>query len=253
VLAWYGVRVAALAGATALALWALLHRTTRAAVAAGLAALAALFVANKLAGGAATALPAQSGVALLGTSFLVLKAAAVLLDARQAPGPRPPLRDLAAFFAFLPPFPAGPIEEFDHFRNQHPVFERGRLLAGLERILLGLAKSLVGAHQLGLWAAPILAAPDAFAPPWLLLALYACSLQVYLDFSGYSDIAIGVSALYARRLRELRPSLDAPQPRQFWQRWRALTRWLRAYVFVPRPRGARAGTSSRRPPGGSWP
>ena len=203
--------------------------------AAGLAALLVLFVWNKRAGGAFSVLPSQTGLVLLGVSFLVLKAAAALIETARGTIGEVRVREALAWIAFAPIYPAGPMEALDHFRRQEPVLDRSRALGGLERILFGLVKALVAATYLGQWVEPIVAAPQRHVPLELLLGLYALSLSFYLDFSGYSDIAIGLGALYGYDIEE---NFDRPFLRrnlvQLWQNWHmTLTRFLRLYLFIP--------------------
>ena len=130
------------------------------------ALLVALFVVNKLAGGRLNVLPAQSGVLFLGVSFLVLKMAGAAIDgARGTLGPAG-VRDVLAWLVFLPTYPSGPMETFAHFRDQSPAWERLRGLGGLERILFGLVKAQVFAHQLGEWVDPSSAHPGPPVRPY---------------------------------------------------------------------------------------
>ncbi len=203
------------------------------------ALLVALFVVNKLAGGRLNVLPSQSGVLFLGVSFLVLKMAGATIDgARGTLGPAG-VRDVLAWLVFLPTYPSGPMETFAHFRDQSPAWERLRGLGGLERILFGLVKAQVFAHQLGEWVDPILSSPGSASPPVLLLALYGLAARLYFDLAGYSDIAIGLAALYGYDIAE---NFDRPFAARnialLWQRWHiTLTGWLRTYVFTPVARG----------------
>ena len=94
---------------------------------------------------------------------------------------------------------------------------------------------LILSHYLGEWADPILASPEAQGPGLLLLGLYAFTLRFYFDFAGYSDIAIGLGAVFGYEIQE---NFDNPLVRrnlvQLWQRWHmTLTRWLRLYLFLP--------------------
>lgn len=207
----------------------------RALAACGVLLLIALFAWNKLAAGGGGVLPSQGGLVFLGLSYLVLKAAAALLDTLGGGHRDLRFRDLLAWMVFLPTYPSGPIEELAHFRDQTLRVSQARALNGLERILFGLVKALVLSHQLGQWAGPILSAPDAHEPLTLLASAYAFTLRFYLDFAGYSDIAIGVAALFGYEIRE---NFDNPLLRrnlvQLWQRWHmTLTAWLRRYLFVP--------------------
>ncbi|MEO8600999.1 MAG: MBOAT family O-acyltransferase, partial [bacterium] len=242
VLTWIDWRVGLMLVGATLAVVAL----TRGGAARNLTALvvligtALLFVVNKLAGGNAV-LPGQSGVALLGTSFLVLKVAAVALDARQGATTSAPPRALAAWLAFLPTYTAGPIEDVDHFCSQQPRFDRARCLGGLERILFGLVKALLVATYLGQWSDPVLKDASAHAVWARWAAVYGATLRIYFDFAGYSDIAIGLGAVYGYDIAE---NFDRPLQRRnlvlLWQHWHmTLTRWLRTYLFVPSMRAAR--------------
>jgi D-alanyl-lipoteichoic acid acyltransferase DltB (MBOAT superfamily) len=251
-LAWLDPRLVVLVAALTAGLVVLPRVTAAGArrllVVAALAALAALFFWNKAAGHGGGPLPSQGAIALLGVSYVVLKAAALLVDAGRGDVTAVGARDVVAWLAFLPTYPSGPIEDFEHFRTQTPAFDRARALGGLERILFGLVKALVVADALGTWVDPIVAQPAAHGRGVLLLALYAASVRFYLDFSGYSDVAIGVAALYGYEIAE---NFDHPFLRrnlvQLWQHWHmTLTGWLRTYLFIPLTRlcirrGGRAG------------
>jgi len=211
------------------------HGRARALAACGVLLLVALFAWNKLVAGGSGVLPSQGGLVFLGLSYLVLKAAAAVLDALRGRHRHLRFRDLLAWTIFLPTYPSGPIEELAHFRDQTLRVNPARALGGLERILFGLVKALVFSHQMGQWAGPILSAPDAHGPLTLLAGAYAFTLRFYFDFAGYSDIAIGVAALFGYEISE---NFDNPLLRrnlvQLWQRWHmTLTAWLRRYLFVP--------------------
>ncbi len=241
-LAAYDLRLLPFLLAVSAGVYGLLHGAARlpgarrtAVVGLGLLVLAALFLWNKLAGSGASALPSQTGLVLLGVSYLVLKAAGALIEAgRGGVGPVT-LPAVTAWLAFLPTYPSGPMETYEHFRDQQPAFDRVRVLGGLERILIGLVKALLLAHYLGEWAAPIAAAPQAHGALALLGGLYALTLRFYFDFSGFSDVAIGLAAVYGFDIDE---NFDRPLLRRnlvlLWQHWHmTLTRWLRAYLFLP--------------------
>ena len=91
----------------------------------GLLALVSFFVWNKLGGSGAGILPSQSGLVLVGVSYLVLKAAAALIEASRGSLRDAGFRDLVAWIVFLPTYPSGPIEELDHFRRQAPSADGG--------------------------------------------------------------------------------------------------------------------------------
>ena len=203
----------------------------------GLLCLALFFVANKsfFVGETFIVVASQGGIALLGVSYFVLKAASILIETSRRTLRPPSFRSLARWLLFFPIFASGPIEAFKHFDDQEPRLDRARFLHGLERILFGCLRALVFAHYLASWTAPILSDPGANSTPTLLLAMYAMSLRIYFDFAGYSDIAIGLSALYGYEIQEnFRYPLLQRNIVALWQRWHmTLTDWLRIYVFTP--------------------
>lgn len=203
----------------------------------GLVLLAAAFLLNKLGQSGGGALASQGGLAFLGVSYFVLKGAAVLSDVATESREVPGARGLVAWIAFLPTYPSGPIEDLDHFlaQAQEPVFDPARIGWGLQRILFGLVKALVLAHILGEWANAHLLDLESSTSLEVLLATWAFTFRFFLDFSGYSDIAIGLAAVYGWEIQE---NFDRPLLRrnlvQLWQNWHmTLTRWLRVYLFVP--------------------
>jgi D-alanyl-lipoteichoic acid acyltransferase DltB (MBOAT superfamily) len=134
---------------------------------------------------------------------------------------------------------AGPIVRARDFLPQlerPPWLDRARLHDGLWRIGIGLAKKTLLADVIGrALVDPVHANPGAYAAPLHLLAVYAFSFQIYCDFSGYSDIAIGSARLFGFDLLE---NFDAPYRarsiREFWRRWHiSLSSWVRDYLFHP--------------------
>lgn len=145
----------------------------------------------------------------------------------------------ALYVSFFPQLVAGPIERPDHMLPQF----RKKLLPtaedfhyGLERIFWGLVKKLVFADRFGLMVEPIYAAPlNELTGPMIWLGTICFSLQVYLDFSAYTDIAIGTARLFGIRLMEnFNWPFLAPNIAQVWRRWHiSLSTWLRDYLYFP--------------------
>jgi D-alanyl-lipoteichoic acid acyltransferase DltB (MBOAT superfamily) len=203
----------------------------------GFAILITLFAYNKLAARGQTigVLATQGNLVFLGISYFVLKAAAILIETARGGLDRPSLLGLIRWMVFLPIFPSGPIEEFTHFDRQEPIVDTERILRGLERILFGCVRALLLAHYLGEWVNPIMTAPQQHSSVALLAAAYGFTLRFYLDFAGYSDIAIGLAAVYGYEIQE---NFDSPLVRRnlgaLWQRWHmTLTGWIRTYLFTP--------------------
>ncbi|MCC6766667.1 MAG: MBOAT family protein, partial [Deltaproteobacteria bacterium] len=106
---------------------------------------------------------------------------------------------------------------------------------GLERILFGLSKKLIVADSVARLTAPVWQDPLQYDPGILWLAAYGYAVQIYADFSGYSDIAIGSAKLLGFKVEEnfnwpyLRPNI-----REFWRNWHmSLTSWITDYLYIP--------------------
>ena len=206
----------------------------------GLASLTLLFAWNKAGPRVETdvALASQSGIALLGMSYFVLKAASILIETHRRTLASPSFLSLARWLLYFPIYTSGPIESFRHFDEQNPLISFDRFFEGIDRILMGCVRAFLLAHYLGVWVSPILAAPEEYSPIVLLAGMFAMSLRIYWDFAGYSDIAIGLAAIYGYRIQE---NFDRPLLQRnlvdLWQRWHmTLTGWLRIYIFTPATR-----------------
>jgi len=232
------------------------HEAGRRAIVAGglLAVLGSLFafkfhdfIAGELARLTGIELP-RLGVAVpAGYSFYAFSAASYLIDAhaRRLDVPHH-AGHVALYVAHFPKILAGPIERATAFLPQLAPglrAEPGRVVLGLQLIGWGLIKKVVIADNL----APVVDRTFAIAayasPIDLLVAVYFFAFQIYCDFSGYADIAIGVSLLFGLQLMEnfRRPYL-ARSTAEFWgERWHiSLGRWFRDYLYLPLG-GSRAG------------
>lgn len=196
-------------------------------------------------------LPRLGFPAPVGFSFYAFMAAAYVIDLYRGGCDREPyLGRLALYVSWFPKILAGPIERAPDFLAQIP----GRLqwdavlaASGLQLILWGLFKKVVIADNL----APVVDGAfriSAYAAPMeLLIAVYFFAFQIYCDFSGYSDIAIGLSLLFGIRLMEnFRRPYFAVTTAEFWSsRWHvSLGVWFRDYFYIPLG-GSRTGTIRR--------
>ena len=142
------------------------------------------------------------------------------------------------FVAFFPQLVAGPIERA---RNLIPQFETKRTFSfsqgtsGLKLILWGLFKKMVIADQLAEIVNAVYAAPENFNGWGIVLATFLFGFQIYCDFSGYSDIAIGTARLFGIELMtNFRTPYFSTSFREFWHRWHiSLSTWFRDYVYIP--------------------
>jgi len=146
--------------------------------------------------------------------------------------------DFALFVAFFPTIISGPIKRVDAFAKD--LADRARTPAAAEvayalvRITVGLAKKLVIADSLSALVPPLRDAAHQH-PFALLVATYAYAFQIYFDFAGYSDIAIGISRLFGFRIME---NFNWPYLQrniaEFWSHWHmSLTKFITGYVFIP--------------------
>lgn len=144
----------------------------------------------------------------------------------------------ALYVMFFPQLVAGPIERPQHllpqFYKTHKV-EEGNIKEGLQRILLGLFKKAVIADRLAILVNIIYADPYQYIGLPLVMATVAFAIQIYCDFSGYTDIAIGSARLMGFNLVE---NFNYPylsqSIRDFWRRWNmSLYLWFRDYIYIP--------------------
>lgn len=154
------------------------------------------------------------------------------------------------FITFFPRMVAGPIIRAKHFLPQMrriTRFSPRRFRLGMEYVLMGLFKKMVIADNMALQSDPVFADPQKYFTGAMWIALVAYSLQIYCDFSGYSDIAVGLAHMLGFRLpRNFNLPYIARNISEFWRRWHiSLSTWLRDYVFISLggSRGSKARTA----------
>ncbi len=142
------------------------------------------------------------------------------------------------FVSFFPQLVAGPIERatnlLDQFKKEQH-FSSDRLLEGSKLIIWGLFKKVVIADRLAAYVEQIYASPELFGGSTLFLATFFFAFQIYCDFSGYSDIAIGSAHILGFRLMQnFNLPYLAKSVRDFWHRWHiSLSTWFADYVYKP--------------------
>lgn len=183
--------------------------------------------------------PLMQVVLPIGISFITFAAIAYLVEVRRGVSPAAPLLDVAVWLSFFPTVTAGPITRPSEFMSQLPrPSEQRRVESGEAMWLIarGLAKKVVLASWLSSTiTGSVFTTPSLHTAPELLLGVYAYAAQIYLDFSGYTDIARGCALLLGIRLPE---NFNAPYAassiHDFWSRWHmTLSRWLRDFLFTP--------------------
>jgi alginate O-acetyltransferase complex protein AlgI len=181
----------------------------------------------------------QSHLVPLGISFITFQAIAYVLDVSH--GKIEPQRDLPRFALFLALFPkilAGPIVRYSEVGDDldDRKLDLDQFAGGIKRFIIGLGKKALLADTLAETADQIFALPTpelAAGVAWLGLVTY--TLQIYLDFSGYTDMAIGLGRMFGFRFQE---NFNYPyisrSLTEFWRRWHiSLSTWFRDYLFIP--------------------
>lgn len=175
----------------------------------------------------------------VGISFYTFQTLSYTIDVyRKRVEPNRDFIEFAIYVSFFPQLVAGPIERaskmLPQLRQKNRVTKEDYEL-GFQRILWGLVKKLVLADRLAVVVNMTYDNPGDFGGFLTLLSLYCFMFQLYLDFSSYTDIAIGTARLFGIRLSE---NFDWPflseNPPEFWSRWHmTLTNWISDYVFRP--------------------
>jgi D-alanyl-lipoteichoic acid acyltransferase DltB (MBOAT superfamily) len=156
--------------------------------------------------------------------------------------------DYAVFVSFFPLLVAGPIERATHLLPQikkSRIFEYEKAIDGLKQILWGLFKKIVIADQCAVYANMAFNSND-YSGINLVLGAVFFAFQIYGDFSGYSDIAIGTARLFGiDLLRNFAFPYFSRDIAEFWRRWHmSLTSWFRDYIYIPLG-GSRGGTLNK--------
>ncbi len=175
----------------------------------------------------------------VGISFYTFQALSYSIDVYRQK--IEPTKDFVAFFAFISFFPqlvAGPIERatnlLPQFLNKR-TFSYDQATDGMRQILWGLFKKIVVADNCATYVDQVWSTYDTQSGSTLLLAAILFTFQIYGDFSGYSDIAIGTAKLFGIKLmRNFKNPYFSRDIAEFWRRWHiSLTTWFRDYVYIP--------------------
>lgn len=153
---------------------------------------------------------------------------------------------LAVYVLFYPQLVAGPIERPQnilHQLHEEHRFEYRRVADGLKWMAWGMFKKVVIADRMALFVNPVYDSPFEHQGPALVFATLAFAVQIYCDFSGYSDIAFGSAQVMGIRLmKNFSHPYFSKSITEFWRRWHiSLSTWFRDYVYIPLG-GSRAGT-----------
>ena len=193
--------------------------------------------------------PAFTIVLPLGISFYTFETISYVIDVyRGRLRAQRNFFDYALFIMFFPHLIAGPIVRPRHFLRQVPKLKRfnwNRLELGARLFILGLVKKAVIADHMAILVDPVFAAPGGYSSSALWIAVLCYATQIYCDFSGYSDMAVGTAHAFGFKLpANFNMPYAASNITEFWHRWHiSLSTWLRDYLYKPLG-GNRFGTAA---------
>lgn len=176
----------------------------------------------------------------MGISFYTFQTLSYSIDVYRGEIPAEKhLGRFALYVSFFPQLVAGPIERASRLlpqfqkNDQKPEFDR--LVTGLTQMVIGLFKKVVVADTIAIYVNHIYGFPDLYTGFTLLFATYLFAIQIYCDFSGYTDIAIGAAKMLGYDLMEnFRTPYFSTSITEFWRRWHiSLSTWLRDYLYIP--------------------
>lgn len=185
-------------------------------------------------------IPLQKILLPVGISFYTFQAVGYVLDVYQGKNkPTDSFFSCLLFISFFPQLVAGPIERASNLlpqlSNRHFEYKSENFSQGLKIMAWGLFKKVVIADRLAEFVDKVYGNPDFYTGPILLLATIFFSIQIYCDFSGYSDMAIGIARLFDIKLMRNfnRPYLSLSVI-EFWRRWHiSLSSWFKDYLYFP--------------------
>lgn len=175
----------------------------------------------------------------LGVSFFTFQAISYLIDVyRKETNAEKSMVKIGLYIALFPQLIAGPIVRFKTICDQisHRIHSQEQFIAGIERFVFGLSKKLLIANPLGFVADEIYALPISQIDSNLAwVAAISYTLQIYFDFSAYSDMAIGLGKMFGFKIAEnFNYPYIAQSIQDFWRRWHiSLSQWFKDYLYIP--------------------
>lgn len=173
----------------------------------------------------------------LGISFYTFSAIGYLIDVNRGKEEVRSFVDVATYLSFFPKLTSGPIQRSKEFftelnRTRNPGWES--FSTGLQIFVFGMFKKLVLADRLSVFVNQVFNTPMAFGGGTILLAVLAYALQIYFDFSGYSDIAVGAARIFDIHLpRNFNLPYLSRNVTELWKRWHiSLSSWLQDYLYI---------------------
>jgi alginate O-acetyltransferase complex protein AlgI len=175
----------------------------------------------------------------IGISFYTFQSISYLIDVYKKPAlVQKNLLDIGLYISFFPALIAGPIVRYHDINEQikNRTHSLDLFIQGIERFIIGLAKKVLIANTMAKAADGILTlTPDSVPAFYLLLGIVSYSLQIYYDFSGYSDMAIGLGKMFGFEILEnFNYPYVSKSVTEFWRRWHiSLSSWFKDYLYIP--------------------
>ncbi|WP_363315839.1 MBOAT family O-acyltransferase [Flavobacterium sp.] len=175
----------------------------------------------------------------VGISFYTFQTLSYTIDVyRKEMQPTKSFIDFAAFVTFFPQLVAGPIERASHLLPQfykNRTFDYQNAVDGVKLIIWGMFKKVVVADNCAFFVNKIFENPEAYSSGELFVGMVFFAFQIYGDFSGYSDMAIGISKLFGFDLMvNFKFPYFSRDIAEFWRRWHiSLSTWFRDYIYIP--------------------
>lgn len=179
-------------------------------------------------------------IAPIGISFFTFKAISYLIDIYKGKqNSQKNIINIGLYISFFPHIMSGPIVQYDEMASQiisSCSISKERTAYGIKRFIYGMSKKVLIANQLGSFVDAIMGMNTNQVPgSWYWLVMLCYTLQIYYDFSGYSDMAIGLGEMFGLSVKENfnYPYLSCSL-REFWRRWHmSLNRWFQNYLYIP--------------------
>lgn len=174
----------------------------------------------------------------LGLSYVIFRMIHYTVERYRGRAPDSGFLDFGSYVLFFPTFLSGPVERFPAFHKQTEArapFDVNHINYGLFRIISGLLKKFLVADPLGKLVMPVLRAPLVHGVSTTWAAMYGLAWQVYMDFSGYTDLAIGTSRLFGYKVMEnFNLPYFKPNLAEIWRNWHiSVYSFIRDYFFFP--------------------
>ncbi|MBI4839177.1 MAG: MBOAT family protein [Nitrospirae bacterium] len=174
----------------------------------------------------------------VGMSYILFRLIHYIVEIYRKTLPEHSFRDLALYVFFFPTFLAGPVDRFQNVQPQtaqNNSLDPSDINNGLLRIISGLIKKFVVADSLKPFIMPVLSSPNEYTWTIVMLSVYGIAIQIYMDFSGYTDMALGVARLFGYKIIE---NFNYPYLKKnitlYWRNWHmSVYSFIRDYFFFP--------------------